>query len=167
MYLLSPSSIVNQYVAFMDTQFSNSTQAFPSNDFTSIITLYKNSSNGFCTNFGIRSTNEGNNGNVSFGAAYNGTYNVTNCPSNTIMKVAYVHDVSGSNMRYIYQQHSLYTSLSMYSPYTPSNISFISPLKIILGYTNNSYIGNIYIKDYYLFNRVLSASEIYKIQGYE
>ena len=151
----------------MDTQFSNSTQAFPSNDFTSIITLYKNSSNGFCTNFGIRSTNEGNNGNVSFGAAYNGTYNVTNCPSNTIMKVAYVHDVSGSNMRYIYQQHSLYTSLSMYSPYTPSNISFISPLKIILGYTNNSYIGNIYIKDYYLFNRVLSASEIYKIQGYE
>lgn len=74
--------------------------------------------------------------------------------------------------RYIYQNGLLYLTSNLGTSHSwfPNNVGFSVPNRFIFGYSfdqNASTGASCYIKEYRMYNRVLTLSEIRQIQGYE
>ncbi len=84
------------------------------------------------------------------------------------VKLAMVFDPLVTNLRYFIQDGVVYSSLSTYLPYLPSNWGMnpaTSGVNLGNSKTNSAYHNKQYcIKDIYLFNRALSLDEIKEIQ---
>ena len=95
---------------------------------------------------------------------YNGSINLADFP-NTIVKEASVIDHQNTNRKH-YQQGTLYATGSEYTPYLPSNWTANGYVYFGIALATSYYSKQYWVKELYLFNRVLTAEEIYKIQGY-
>ena len=102
---------------------------------------------------------------------YNATSMLTNYPKNTILYLG--HTFNNQERKY-YQNGKLYNVYSVHNPYLPSswrdstdNNIYIGP-KIQLPAHNIDWLKPIYvyIRNYKIFNRVLSQEEILQLQNY-
>ena len=160
MYLIKNPATAGQYVARLAIDLYP--YRFPYNSFTSIGGIKRKSTSGyhsaFC-NTNVQTTM------FAIALNYNGAGNLTNYPANVLVRVASVIDDINNNRKY-YQQNSLYNTYSEHSPLLPSNWSYDGYIYIGCSDQSSRYNTEYFVKDYYLFNRVLTAEEIYKIQGY-
>jgi len=146
----------NQNFATFSTGWTSST--FPNNSHTTLATAKRiTTANGtYWIAFKV-----GNNVPAINPFIYNGTSNFSSFDDN-INKYAYSLSSSG---RGSYFNGTLNGTFAAHSPYLPSNWGGYN-IKISPYDTYGQYV-EFYIRDYMIFNKVLSLSEIRQIQGYE
>ena len=165
MYMIThPSSVVYSYVAILDNGLDATW--FPDDNFTTIhsVKMITNSSSKY---FNTIDPN-GNTDNTVFAisACYDGTGR-TNAWPRTLANVAYVCDHTNLT-RHCYQDGGTFLSASEYAGNLPSNWS-TQGTGITVGKNRSQYFysSQYYMKEVYLFNKVLDLTTIRKIQGYE
>jgi len=157
MYLITHPATVGQYVGRI--WIGHYPYKFPLDSHTSIGQAKKKSTSGsvstpYCS--------------TSVGSAtqifYNASQNIANYPASIVKSAVVINHQD--QKRWFYQQGAFYREYAEAATWLPSawNIDGY----IYFGYIASSafYNTQYYIKDLYLFNRVLTAEEIYKIQGY-
>ena len=159
MYLITNPATIGQYVGRI--AINNYPYKFPLNSFTSMGQIKRKSTTGYNSTPYCSTTASG----AATQVSYNNSANLANFPANTLVKSANVIDHQNTNRKY-YQQGTLYGAVAEHTPYLPSNWSATG--YVYFGYVaiSNHYNSQYWVKELYLFNRALTAEEIYKIQGY-
>lgn len=165
MYHITIPSSRNQYVAFLDNGMNAA--SFSDDEFTTIVTIEKiTSSNSKYGNGMISPLSSDTNTQTAISPLYSGTGRTNAWPAG-IMKMA----KSQNSLEYnIYYNGSLNFNGVPAEAYIPSNWSLIGSglcVGMVRTSSNNYYGVQLYIKDIYIFNKVLTLDEIRKIQGYE
>lgn len=169
MYQVTSPSSVGRHIGIWDNGISK--LSFPDDNFTSLYTFRRITSASNKYVYGISSNSDSYPTVSSTQPSWNGTGRTNSFPSGTC-KVGVT--INHSNLtRNMYQNGTLYTTASEYSPSLPSNWNTIGS-GIILFQTPSDHPSysvylsvSYYIRDVYLFNTVLDLSTIRKIQGYE
>lgn len=166
MYHFTTPASKSQYVAILDNGMNAS--SFPDDEFTTIVTLEKiTSSSTRYFNGAMSPISNVDSTQVSMMPAYNGTGKTSSWPTG-IQKLA---KTQSSDRAYaIYYNGGLNVSGNSASGYMPSEWSVgSSGLCVCIARNSNQTTTNvqIYIKDIYIFNKVLTVEQIRQIQGYD
>lgn len=167
MYHFTTPASKSQYVAFLDNGMNAS--SFPDDEFTTIVTLEKiTSSSTRYFNGAMSPISNVENTQVPMMPAYNGTGRTSSWPAG----VQNLAKTQSSDRAYaMYYNGGLNLSGNSVSGYMPSEWSVRSDGLCVCIARNSSTATTtnvqVYIKDIYVFNKVLTVEEIRKIQGYE
>ena len=168
MYKLTMPTTLYSYIGYIPITWS-----FPNNCYTvmSKNMKYSNTANGSVYSGGMLSTTSDVRNVNGTTTMYNGTSNAVRWEITTQFNIAVTFN-GNTGYRYIYQNGLLYLTSNLGTSHSwfPNNVGFSVPNRFIFGYSydNNSKTGaSCYVKDYRMYNRVLTLSEIRQIQGYE
>lgn len=156
MYLITNPSTTGQYVGRI--AINDYPYRFPLDSFTSIGQLKRKSTSG------SRGTPFYNITGGAIAIYYNGSQNLANYP-NTVVKSCVVIDNQNANRKF-YQQGTLYRTYAAASTWLPSSWGADGYIYFGVAFDSSALNTQYWVKEFYLFNRVLAAAEIYKIQGY-
>lgn len=159
MYLITNPATTGQYVGRI--AINDYPYRFPLDSFTSIGQFKRKSTTGYNSTPCCSTTDSGH----AIQVNYNTSANLANFPANTLVKSANVIDHQNTNRKF-YQQGTLYGTYAELTSYLPSNWSATGYIYFGFVYAASNYNTQYWVKELYLFNRVLTAEEIYKIQGY-
>lgn len=168
MYRLTSPSMQGSDIGGWDNGISNAT-TFSDNNFSFCYTIQKITNVSGKAMFGVAPYSNAFRTCQALYPSYNSTGNSPSWPTG-VANVAYVHNYT-EGWRELYQQGAVYTRVSTFAAFVPENWVLLGS-GIRLGRTpvdpNTSYIGSsLYIKNAYVFNRVLDLGTLRKIQGYD